>query len=210
MFLHGLPASRDARVTAQSLARHGVWRTFGVAHFRRRCWYGWHGDWPRTLVICNQWVYDEEGAFAFVLVFLFYVFLVILPLLLKYKSRMSGKRGVNCESFPSGQIPPSSQTFAGISRGSRAVDLASTAVTANGVCYIAWKTIMVITSSYVWPDWLNWKEYVCNLHQKCIPEFPTLNLEITDKTCFEKPSSFKVVSWIRILNHNYCKLLLKI
>ena len=53
--------------------------------------------------------------------------------------------------------------------GSKAVDLASTAVTAKEMCFIAWKTIMVIASSYVWTYCLNWKEYACNLHEKMHP-----------------------------------------
>lgn len=54
-------------------------------------------------------------------------------------------------------------------------DLASTAVTASGVHFIAWKIIMVNVWSYIWPHCLNWEEYVCNLHKNCIPEVTTLN-----------------------------------
>ena len=108
---------------------------------------------------------------------------------LKYKVQMSGKTEVNCGSFPSRHferyrpavkfsreytVHSHATTSCTTQNGSKA-ELASTAVTANGVCFPAWRTIIVITSSYVWPNRLTWTENGCNLHEKCIPEFPTLN-----------------------------------
>ena len=102
------------------------------------------------------------GAFVLVLVFVSIVGNLILQL--KYKVQMSWKTEVNYGlSLPVilKEIPPSSQIFVGMlvhsqemtsliaQNGSKTVDLALTAVTAIGVCFIVRKMVMVITTSYV-------------------------------------------------------------
>ena len=47
------------------------------------------------------------------------------------------------------------------------------------VCYTASNLMTVIVLLYVWSHCLNWKEHRCNLHEECVPEFPTLKKEIT-------------------------------
>ena len=139
--------------------------------------------------------YDVLHLFAgvFVLVFVCYLVLVLLVLLFfhsntrfKWVARQTltmvfpflsfWKRYRSAVKFSQEYTVHSHGTMSFITQnGNKAVNLASTAVTAKEMFFIAWKTIMVITTSYVWPHWLNWKEYVCNLHENCIPQFPTLS-----------------------------------